>query len=407
MAVTTVANNSVLNILKATPGVLDLYMTHDNQWACMMGAEGEMPIAVLNELTNRQGDTVRSFIFDKLNQAPIEGDNTLEGFEEALGPNADSVNINQARNAVLLDGAMTMQRSEVDLAKLSKNLLGGWIRDFVSVLITYTASGARGVRTAPILGTGFTGWGTNGLQAPDASSIIYGATATSAATLTPGDKFSTDVIYRASALMENLYNAGRPRRPSMLINGTYYFPWVISPAQKRDLQRDPLFVTAQQQARERGDKNPMFTGYVGCFDQFVFFVNPFAVQFNTYGASGTMLADRSVILGGDAIMFASASAPVGGGFQDPDALGETGVVMPGDNLQDPRQKMVGGRDTGEGMGAVQGDVAKTSLILKRFDYANKLGLAVAIMLGAKKTRVGSTNNIDHGMITVDTAISAA
>lgn len=399
MAQTVVASASPLNILQALPELVDHYMTREGIFSPVMGTAKDACIRVLTELDRVSGDTLRAFIARKLAQAPVSGDSTMEGFEEVQNIDDDSVNILQARNAVLLGGKMTEQRSVIDLVELMGEQLVTWVQDWVTELLTFTMSGARGVRAATIIALGFTGWGTNGLQAPDAAHVQYGYTATSAATLTAGETMSTRVLRRLAKSIKLLMNGtARPMRPTLRgPGGKLYFPIYMSSEQLADLWQDAAFLEAMNNARSRGDDNGLFTGAVGTWDIFMIFENPMGVLFNTYGASGTLNAARAVVLGSCAVLYGYASIPGGGGFVD--MLQQTGVIST-ENGTPAGREFVGSRQPKE---TKANTVPACQIVRKAFDYANQEGCAVAIMIGAKKTRMNST---DHAVFSCDTAYSA-
>lgn len=390
---------SPLAILQALPELLDYYMTREGIFSPVMGTAKDACIRVLTELDRVNGDTLRAFIARKLANAPTSGDNQMETNEEALNIDDDTVNILQARNAVLLGGKMTEQRSIIDLIALMGDSLVQWVQDWVTELLTFTMSGARGVRAATIIALGFTGWGTNGLQAPDAAHIIYGYQATSAATLTGGETMSVRILRRVKKAIGLLMNGtARPMRPTLRgANGKLYFPLYMTEEQAADLWQDPAFIDAQTRAKDRGDNNPMFTGEFATWDNFMLFTNPVGVLFNTYGSSGALPAARAVVLGSNAVMYGYASIPGGGGFVD--MLQQTGVQSEANGNVQGRE-FVGSRQPKPTNTNTMPSVQVTR---KAFDYANQEGCAVAIMIGAKKTRVNST---DHAVFSVDTAYSA-
>lgn len=393
MANTTVSNtiattsNNSLNVLKALSEALNIYVARENIYASLMGTSSDSAIMVERKLAADKGDALKYYTFAKLQSAPITGDSTLEGNEEAMTPYADTVRIDQARNGVRLDGKVTEQRSEVDLIQKRGELLGTWARDWINETITVYLAGARGVRpggagSGGILPTGYTGFAGNALVAPDAGHTSWGTTATSAATLTAGEKMSTAALDRAIKKLKLLANAFTPMRPVGMRDGVPMWPTYISSEQWFDLQQDPAFMAAQQLAQNRGDTNPLFTGRLGFWKNLVLFENPYGVLFSTYGASGALPAARAVILG--------AGAGVLG----------VGAYTNANNVVTPVSALPsspGDQNSGllDGLFEV---VRKTD-----FDYGNQDGLAVRALIGFKKIEMNSTN---LGVFALDTAYTA-
>lgn len=382
----TTANNS-LNVLKGVDRAMNIYVARENVFASVIGPEAEKPIRVLRELGAQKGDALKFWNFAKLQGAGITGDSTMSGNEEAMVPYSDNVRIDQIRNGIRLDGKITEQRSEVNLIQERAPQLATWGLDWFNETITVYLSGARGVRpggsgSGGILPTGYTGFASNALNAPDAGHTSWGTTATSAATLTAGEKMSTAALDRAMAKLKRLANAFTPMKPMGMRNGVPMWPCYITTEQWFDLQQDPAFMNAQLQAADRGDNNPLFTGRLGFWKNLVLFENPYGVLFNTYGAAGNLPAARAVILG-------QGAAALGvGAFAPQTVPAATPVAVMGNG---------GNEDAGVLAGMFQ-------TVMEAFDYGNQEGMVVRAIVGVKKIQM---NSADLGTFSVDTAYTAA
>ncbi|NIS72272.1 MAG: DUF4043 family protein, partial [Proteobacteria bacterium] len=80
-------------------------------WNKFMGSGEDYIIEEKNELKTEKGDKITFGLLMNLSGAGVTGDSAMEGSEEALTFYDDSVTIDQIRNAVRLDGAVTEQRA--------------------------------------------------------------------------------------------------------------------------------------------------------------------------------------------------------------------------------------------------------------------------------------------------------
>ena len=76
----------------------------------MMGKSSGSAIQILNDTQKGAGDQITFGLRMLLTGAGVQGDNTLEGNEEALVTYSDAILINQQRHAVRSAGKMSEQR---------------------------------------------------------------------------------------------------------------------------------------------------------------------------------------------------------------------------------------------------------------------------------------------------------
>jgi len=358
MAQTVVANGSGLNPIWVLEQVIMQYAERENFYTKFTGEGPGNIIQKITQLQKKKGDSVRVSLFSKLGGAGVDSDKTLEGNEESLVPYQFQLYVDQKRHAVRLDGALTEQRSAIDLRKQAAYALGTWARDWMTELITVYLAGARGTRPLTVLSPTFTGFGaSNALQAPDSTHRMIGPGRASDTLLTASDTMTTAILDRAWAKTKLLINAGVPIK-FPVINGAETPVCVLTPEQFYDLQQDPDWVAAQQNIAPRDySKSDLFTGKAGMWKGMVIHENPAAVLLASTG--GAPFA-RAQILGCQAGALAFG--------------GETG--------------------------ATDGGMGRWKSIEKAFDFDNQMGYALATILGFNKLVF---QGMDNAIFNIDTA----
>lgn len=360
MAQTTVANNSGLNPTWVIEQVIMQYAERENILAPYVGEGPDSIIQKITQLQKKSGDTVKVTLFSKLSSLGVDADSVLEGNEDSLTPYQDTLLISQKRNAVRLAGRLTEQRSAVNLRKQSTFALGVWARDFMSELLSIYLNGVRGTRTMTVLPTGFTGFGGNALNAPDATHLLYAGAGTEAG-LTAADKMGTQALDKMWAKAKLLINSGVPIKFPK-VNGVDRPVVLISPEQFYDLQQDPDWVSAQANAANRGTDNVLFTGMAGLWKGMIIRENP-CQPLITNGSGGANYA-QAVMLG------CQAGAIAFGGEE----------------------------------GATDGGGGRWRSIQKEFDFDNQVAFAIASILGAKKLQFQSQDNATFSLRTAYTSL---
>lgn len=222
----------------------------------------------------------------ELTNAPIYGDETLWGSEEALDLYYNKVYINQIRHAIKRKGRTSEQRVKaLKLAKMYKSLLAHWyarIRDIQIAktfyegwgpqITTATASGGLYInsgqkRCHPNFFTAGAGQVT--YNADDATYEGNVENAVTALTDTSSDYFSISLV---EAMMAEVDKLGI--QPLVTAAGTEYIPWVIHPNQARQLRGESDWKAAN---RRLDDKNPELQNALGRYGSFVFFVRRLGV----------------------------------------------------------------------------------------------------------------------------------
>jgi len=237
----------------------------------------------------------------------VVGDNELDGQEEALVNDAQTIRIDQIRHGFKSKGEMAEQATVVRFREQSKDKLSFWLPDKLDELMFLTLSG----RAYTLKTDGSTRVGSQlpslrfaaDVVAPSSSRILYAGSATSEATLTTSDKMSWATIVRARTLAE------RKRLRPIKSGGKNYFAVLISSEQRRDLVLDPTYQTILRSAEKVGDKNPLFTGAIASIDGVV--IHSHQKVFNTFGlSSGSKWGAGSTVDGAQAMLLGAQAGGI-------------------------------------------------------------------------------------------------
>ena len=244
------------------------------------GTDAGSIVQVKEELKKDKGDSINIPLLMPLSGAGVNGDNTLEGNEEALIYRDFSVQLDQLRNAVRLTGKFDEQKTQINMRADAKAALSDWLATTIDKKIFDVLS------TDPTPGR-----------------VVYGGKQTAEGALTAADTFNTDLIGKAKRLaMANEDTMVKPVR----IDGADYYVMVIDQYQARDLQNDTKWLEAQQHANVRGEKNPIFTGALGLYNGVVIHqCNRVKREDNGAG----VMASHGLLLGAQAAVMAVGNDP--------------------------------------------------------------------------------------------------
>lgn len=268
---------------------------------------GKSDTYVIEQKTELEGDAGDTISFDlsvQLRGRPVSGDNRAEGREENLRFFSDQVLIDQLRKPVSAGGKMSRKRTVHQLRKVAKARLAEFWSEYFDQMVFIYLSGARGINEDFYEATDYAGHAGNPIQSPDAAHIMFGGSATSAATITAADTMTRDLIERAStkakmmrALDVNVANL----RPITLEGGEDHYAIVMSPLQEHQLrtsQGTNSWTELQKAAATaEGSKNKLFKGALGMIDNIVLHSHKSAIRFSNYGAGGNLPAARALFMG--------------------------------------------------------------------------------------------------------------
>lgn len=320
-----------------------------------IGNDKNSLIQMRDELSKSAGDRITIGLRVQLTGAGVQGDNTLEGNEEALATYDDTIYIDQLRHATRSKGKMSEQRVPFSVRQESMDGLKDWWADrldtwFFNQICGFTAQ--TDVRYT----------GMQAVIAPDAAHIFRPNSRTTDESLTTGDEFSLASIDRIVARMrawQTNVTGQVPIRPIRYKGGAYYVMF-IHPYQAYQLRANSnagAWADLQQKRIQGGvtsNDNPIFSGetFLGIYNGVV--LHEAARVTNgvnsTTGAAVTN-ARRAVLCGAQAAAMAT-----------------------------------GRDDTGP---------EKMNWVEELFDYNNQLGVAAGMIGGLKKMRF---NSQDFGTI---------
>jgi N4-gp56 family major capsid protein len=332
-----------------------------------MGEGQNNVVNVSRDLKKSKGDTQTFGLVARLTGAGVTGDSELEGNEESMSSYSEQVLIDQIRNAVRLTGKLDAQKTAYDQIKAARENLRMWMKEFICRQIFLKLGGVTNTTLVDtngvVVGTR-AAWSNTPDFIPDADEaagvgnryICAETTGTDA--LAAADTMTLDIVTSAATKAQ----LANPKIQKIQSGGDSFYVMYLHPLCARDIRKSSDWKTAQQNARERGDKNPVFRGALGYWSNVLLLENEFvpwldvSVAGNSFrgAATGTDCAvdcARNLLVGQSAVIMAEAS--------NPDAL-----------------------------------------VVETFDYKNKDGVAANWIGGIQKAMF---NSLEYGVIAVDAA----
>ncbi|MEE8470822.1 MAG: N4-gp56 family major capsid protein [Dehalococcoidia bacterium] len=264
----------------------------------MMGGADQI-IHEITELKNNPGDQVTFQLLMKIDGGGVSGDSQLEGNEETLTYYTDSVTVDLLRNAIEEPGQMAQKRVRPNARKQSRTTLSTWDAERTERAILKHMVGDTS-ETFPAVAL-----------APSTNRHIFAGTASAESALT-ANQVHRMTLEEVSRVKNDALTADLPLRP-LKIGGEEIFVMLMHPWQIYNMKWggtgtvSAQWRQAQEQARERGGSNPLFTGAVGMWDGVVIHEHRMLPIFTTGSGSTTVI--RAPLLGQNAISLAFGSAP--------------------------------------------------------------------------------------------------
>lgn len=262
--------------------------------------DSNKPVQRITELTETERGTeaVMPLVAD-LTGGGVVGDNQLEGNEEALVADSQTIRIDQLRNGVRSRGRMSEQQTVLRFRVQGKDALAYWLADTIDELLFLTAAGraytlntdgsTRDASQLPQLKF------ASDVAAASTNRLMYGGSATSEATIAAADKVTWDLVVQAKSF------AKRKRIKPVRAGGRNYYILVLSTEQMRDLEQNSDYKTLHAQALPRGLNNPLFTNAKKVISDVVIYDHQ--KVFNTLGlASGSRWGSGSTVHGAQAML---------------------------------------------------------------------------------------------------------
>jgi N4-gp56 family major capsid protein len=323
-------------------------------------------VQVSRELAKRKGDTETFGLVTRLSGDGVTGDDELEGNEEAMSSYAEQVAIDQIRHAVRLKGKLDNQKVLYNQIEKARENLRIWLKEFKCNQIMMKLAGVTNTTltnvNGRVVGTRAL-WSNTPDYIPDADEaagvgnryLCIEVTGTDG--LADADIMTLDFVTK----LKTKAKLTEPKIQPLEIDGQPYYVHYLHPLQVRDLKLSSDWKTANQNARERSARNPVFTGVLGEWDGVLLVESEFvpwldiSVAGNSFrgaatGTDCTADAARSLFCGRQAALMAEASNP-------------------------------------------------EALTVERFDYGNKDGVAISFIGGIQKAMF---NSKEFGVIAGDT-----
>jgi len=273
---------------------------------------------------------VMTLVADMLTDG-VTGDYELEGNEESLKAYDHVIQLDQLRNANVLEGRMADQKSIVNFRKESKDKLAYWLSDRLdqmgfltlsSIPYTMRTNGAARVVSS-------TGQNLGDLEfapALNSAPTVNRAFHIGANGLTTGDGYSASAGTLESLSYANLVRIKAAAKDHYIKGirgkgGQEIYHMFVTPEGMADLKLDPDFIANVRHAGVRGDKNSLFTGTDSVMVDGLI-IHEFRHVFNTrgaasgdkMGATGVDQGQRALLCGAQAI----GMADIGPGYWEED-----------------------------------------------------------------------------------------
>lgn len=284
-----------------------------NQRFMARGAEAEVPVQILTDLESDAGEQISYDLLAELKMAPVEGEDILEGKEEAQRFYTDEIYIDQARGGVNTGGRMTRKRTLHDLREKAKRQQSNWWARLQDELLFIYTSGARGINSNFLLPLGYTGRAGNALVTPDTAHTVYPGTVTAFNNITTGDKFALSMIDKAKTRADSQGGGASdiPVLQPCKIDGNETFACVMHTFQEDDLRNDTAtgqWLDIQKAAAgAEGRNSPLFKGSLGMYRGVILHSHRNVIRFNNAGSQGDVGAARALFLGAQASVVAFGS----------------------------------------------------------------------------------------------------
>lgn len=277
------------------------------------GAEAEVPIQILTDLESDAGEQITYDLLAELRMAPVEGEDTLEGKEEAQRFYTDQIYIDQARCGVNTGGRMTRKRTLHDLRNKAKRQQSNWWAQVQDELTFMYLSGGRGINANFKFPLGYTGRAQNPFTVPDNDHRIFGNDATAYNNIDAADKFDLRLIDRAKTRADSQGGGATdiPVLQPCKIDGNETFVCVMHTFQEDDLRSNTAtgqWLDIQKAAAgAEGRSSPLFKGSLGMYRGVILHSHRNVIRFNDAGAGGNVEAARALFMGAQAGVVAYGS----------------------------------------------------------------------------------------------------
>jgi len=274
------------------------------------GKDARLPIQRIDDLESGAGDEVTVDLLMPMNMEPLIGDETLDGKEQPLKYFTDRLRIDQVRGGADLGSRMTKKRSLRNLRQDAKRVSTDWWKRLQDELYFIYMSGSRGTGGGFVWSATNPIFAINPLTAPDSMHQMYGGAATSKASLVATDVFSLRLIDKAVAKSETMGGDGTDELsmiPVSIEGGDHYIALMHTyqaDSLRKETGTNGWMDIQKAAAAAEGNKNPIFTGAMGMYNDVVLHKHRNVIRFSDYGAGVNLPAARALFLGAQAAMVA-------------------------------------------------------------------------------------------------------
>lgn len=215
-------------------------------------------IQMHTDLESAAGDEIKYDVLYQNRGDGVQGDTTLEDYEEELEFYQDSVKIDQLRNAVSFR-RMSQQRTVHELRGRAKDTLSDWMAWKYDTLMFAYLAGYAGTDSESASGTiGASGFAGNALTAIDAAHLIDERAGGG------NSSFSLEMLDVGVSKAKTL----NPRIRPVMVNGEPKYAAVLHPYAVHNLKREThasgiTWFLAHARIAEMAAKNPIYTGALG------------------------------------------------------------------------------------------------------------------------------------------------
>jgi len=236
----------------------------DNRFKRFMGMDQNSIIQTVMDLTAKAGDDVTVSILQRLQNAGVTGDDTLEGNEEQFINRGYKVTVDQLRNAVV-HGKMEAKKTQLDLLKGAKFALKDWamekLRDaIIEKLGSPNVDGVEAYSSASEAEK-------DAHLAANADRYLFGnavsnnASNDHSAALAEVDSTNDTLDTGIVSLAQRRIKTADPHiRPVKVAEDEEFYVMFVGSLGMRDLENDTAMLQANREARNRGVSNPLFRG---------------------------------------------------------------------------------------------------------------------------------------------------
>jgi len=365
-----------------------------------------MPIVRCTDLSKGQGDEVKFHLLNPVGAKPIMGSQYAEGRGTGMSLSEDKLRVDQARFPIDMGNTMTDLRSPVEFRAMGRPVAQSLMDRYVDQSLLVHMAGARGFHNniewaIPTTNDPeFAQIMVNPVKAPTknrhylakGSGITAFTTNAGEVDITSTDLFKMDTVDSMRTVLDQI--ALPP--PIVKFEGDKAADdsplrvWLVSPAQYNKFAADPAFRQFQASAFARANQanqHPLFLGEVGLWNGFLIMKMNKPIRFYA----------------GDTIKYCASHT----------SEAESSVVVPasfGDNFAVDRSLILGGQAVAEAMASAG---AKSGIPFfwseKELDHGDKWELLIGAIRGVSKIRFdvdrGDGNQFtDYGVVAVDTAV---